>query len=67
MRPLSINAIKHNDSRQGIPREGTKIRAVYNKLQTGEPVHAKWVDIQYLETFYEVECNRVDKGVYQLK
>lgn len=70
MRPLSVSAVKSGrDDRQAVPREGSRLREVYDRLMDGQEVTgedlAKNVRRQ-LEDSYGLEFRQRRRGHYFL-
>ena len=71
MRPLSLSELKSSYDRKNkrsVPKEGTKLHSIYNRLLQGEKLHYKELNPhkQYLELFYGFEFRSVTRGWYYL-
>lgn len=71
MRPMNVSQVKagrRRDNRQQAPREGSKLRALWDRLMDGEEVVGKELNPvrSQLEDFYGLEFRRRSKGVYFL-
>lgn len=69
MRPQTLSSIKSGrDGRQTAPREGSRIRAMYDRLFSGEEVLSRELAPfrQQLEDFYGLEFRQPRRGVQVL-
>lgn len=73
MRPMNVAQVKagcHRDNRQQAPREGTKLRALWDRLMDGEEVTGAELNKSnaraQLENFYGLEFRQRGKGIYFL-
>lgn len=71
MRPMNVAQVKagrHRDNRQQAPREGTKLRALWDRLMDGDEVTGSELNpVRYqLEDFYGLEFRSRSQGTYFL-
>lgn len=71
MRPMNVTQVKagrRRDNRQQAPREGSKLRALWDRLMDGEEVPGKELTpVRYqLEDFYGLEFRSRTPGHYFL-
>lgn len=73
MRPMNVNQVKRGvrrDTRQQAPREGSKLRALWDRLMDGEEVTGAELNKSnaraQLQDFYGLEFRQRGKGVYFL-